>query len=284
VSGTTYYLYANSFYRRVVQGGQESFVVVTAPAGVVMVAALPADFEVIQLNTLYFAADGAFYVRYLGSDGKELYVGVDPPPQPAPAAAQIPAAAPTAQPPAAAPTYRTVAESLTVPAGTLVLVRMASTVSSASAAVGDRFQGFLDQDLAASGRLVAAKGSRVFGQVVSVDKGSKMKGQPTLGVNLTDVEIGGRVVAIQTQPVVTKGEKGTGAKKMVGGAALGAGIGAIADGGHGAAVGAGVGLAVGAVATAGSSQDAASLAGQSLQSFTVAVPFEVQTATQVAVN
>ena len=87
VGGTTYYLYANTFYRRVVQGGQESFVVVTAPAGVVMVAALPANFEVMQLNTLYFAAGGTFYVRYLAPDGKELYVGVDPPPQPAAAGA-----------------------------------------------------------------------------------------------------------------------------------------------------------------------------------------------------
>ena len=284
VGGTTYYLYANTFYRRVVQGAQESFVVVTAPAGVVIVAALPADFEVIQANTLYFVAGGIFYVRYLGPDGKELYVGVDPPPQPAPAAAQAPGAAPAAPPPAAVPAYRTVTASMSVPAGTIVLVRMASTVSSTSAHVGDRFQGFLDHDLAASGRLVAAQGSRVFGQVVSVEEGSKMKKQPTLGLTLTDIEVGGHVVALTTQSVVAKGEKGTGAKKMVGGAALGAGIGAIADGGHGAAVGAGVGLAAGGVATAASSQDAANVAAQSVQSFTVAAPFEVQTATQVAVN
>jgi hypothetical protein len=175
-------------------------------------------------------------------------------------------------------------ESLTVPTGTVVLVRMASALSSKSAQVGDRFQGFLDQDLAASGRLVAAQGSRVFGQVVSVDEASKMKGQPALGVTLTDLEIGGHVVGITTQPVVAKGEKGTGRKKMLGGAALGAGIGAIADGGHGAAIGAGVGLAAGGVATAASSQDAAEVAAQSVQSFTVSVPFAVQTATQVAVN
>jgi hypothetical protein len=284
VAGTTYYLYANTFYRRVVQSGQESFVVVTAPAGVVVVAALPANFEVIQLNTLYFAADAAFYVRYLAPDGKELYVAVDPPPQPALATAPGPGAAPAPQPPAPAPTYRTVAESLTVPAGALVLVRMASTVSSTNAHVGDRFQGFLDHDLAASGRLIAAQGSRVFGQVVSVDEGSKIKGQPALGITLTDIEVGGHVVAITTQPVVAKGEKGTGAKKMLGGAALGAGIGAIADGGQGAAIGVGVGLAAGGVATAASSQDAATVAAQSVQSFTVAVPFNVQTATQVVVN
>ena len=92
----------------------------------------------------------------------------------------------------------------------------------------------------------------MFGQVASVDQGDKVKGQPSLGVTLTDIEVGGHVVAITTQPVVVKGDKGTGAKKMLGGAALGAGIGAIADGGQGAAIGAGVGLAAGGVATAAS--------------------------------
>ena len=224
VGGTTYYLYANTFYRRVVQGGQESFVVCMAPAGVVMVAALPASFEVMQLNTLYFVAGDAFYVRYLAPDGKEPYVGVDPPPQPAAAGAQAPARLLPATAGRSAGVPHREPSRLSVPAGTLLIVRMASTVSSTSAHVGDRFQGFLDHDLAVSGRVVATQGSRVFGQVVSVDKGDKMKGQPALGVALTDIEVGGHVVPITTQPLVAKGEKGTGGKKMLGGAALGAGI------------------------------------------------------------
>ena len=83
VSGTTYYLASNAFYRRVMEGGQESFVVVTAPAGTVFVAALPADFTVVQLNTMYFQAGGHYYVPFLASDGKEMYVMVDQPPMPA---------------------------------------------------------------------------------------------------------------------------------------------------------------------------------------------------------
>ena len=79
VAGTTYYLSANAFYRRVMNGAQESFVVVTAPAGIVFVAALPADFEVVQLNTMYFKAGGRYYVPYLSPDGAEMYVMVDTP-------------------------------------------------------------------------------------------------------------------------------------------------------------------------------------------------------------
>ena len=70
VSGTTYYLSANAFYRRVMSGSQESFVCVTPPAGTVFVAALPADFEVVQLNTMYFLGEGAV-LRALPVGGRQ---------------------------------------------------------------------------------------------------------------------------------------------------------------------------------------------------------------------
>ena len=103
VSGTTYYLASNTFYRRVMEGAQEQFVVVTPPAGVVFVAALPADFTVVQLNTMYFTAQGRYYVPYLATDGKEMYVMADTPPQP-PAGAAAPVAAPAPTAAQSAPT------------------------------------------------------------------------------------------------------------------------------------------------------------------------------------
>jgi hypothetical protein len=196
VSGTTYYLSANTFYRRVMEDTQEHFVVVTAPAGVVFVAALPADFEVVQLNTMYFKAGGRYYVPFLAADGKETYVMVDAPPQPpAASSAAKPAASPAAS--AAAPqaaAVRTVAESLSVPAGTLIVVRLANDVASASASVGDRFRGFLDQDLASDGRLILARGSRAYGVVSAVDRA-----RHSLSVTLTDLEVGDQVVPVSTQ-------------------------------------------------------------------------------------
>jgi hypothetical protein len=287
VSGTTYFLHANTFYRRVPQGAQEQFVVVTAPAGVVFVAALPADFEVVQLNTMYFAAKGRYYVPFLASDGKELYVMVDTPPQPAGAAAPSPSTPRTAAPAAGsapAPAVRAIAETITVPSGTLLVTRMATEVSSASAAVGNRFQGFLDQDLAANGKLIAPKGTRVYGIVTAVDKGSKGSGQPSLSVALTDVKVGERVLPIKTQPVTVKGQAGKGGRKVAGGAALGAVIGAIADGGEGAAIGAAVGGGAGAVAAAAGSPKPAVIPAQAAESFTVAAPFQVDLMSNVAVR
>jgi hypothetical protein len=67
---------------------------------------------------------------------------------------------------------RAVAETLTVPTGTLILVRLQKDVSSVTAKVGDRFQAFLDQDIAANGRMIVGKGAKVYGVVTEVDQGA----------------------------------------------------------------------------------------------------------------
>ena len=63
---------------------------------------------------------------------------------------------------------RAVADSFTVPSGTLWSCALAADLSSATAKAGDRFQGFLDQDLASNGRLVAPP-ARVYGVVSAAD-------------------------------------------------------------------------------------------------------------------
>lgn len=285
VSGTTYYLSANAFYRRVMSGNQETWVTVTPPAGVVFVPSLPAEFEVVQLNTMYFTANGKYYVPYLSSDGKELYVMVDTPPTPQTAGQPAPAPkAAQGQAVKTAAPVRTVAETFSVPQGTLLVVRLAKDVSSATAHVGDRVQGFLDQDLAANGRMVAAKGAKVYGIVNDVDAAGKMKGQAMLSMTLTDIQVGDSVLAVKTQPLSVQGGKGTGAKKVAGGAAIGAMIGAIAGGGKGAAIGAAAGAGAGGVAAAASNVTPAVIPAQTPQAFTLAVPLTVEIMTSVAVN
>ena len=103
-------------------------------------------------------------------------------------------------------------------------------------------------------------------------------------MTLTDIQVGSQVVAIKTQPVQVSGEAGKGRRRLFGGAGLGAAIGAIAGGGEGAAIGAASGLAVGGIATAASDQAPADMPAQSVQSFSVAVPFAVQVMTSVAVR
>ena len=157
-------------------------------------------------------------------------------------------------------------------------------VSSATVKQGDRFQAFLDQDVAANGRMIVAKGAVVYGVVVEVDQGSKMKGKALLSVELTDIQVGDQVVSIKTQPLQVQGEASSGGKKLAGGALLGTAIGAIAGGGEGAVIGAAVGAGAGGVAAAAGDVDAAVIPAQKLEAFTVAVPFQAHLMTNVAVR
>ncbi len=154
------------------------------------------------------------------------------------------AAAPTsaAATPAAAPAPAAAASSVSVPAGTTLLVRMVDGASS-NDAKGKRFTTTLETDLVVSGRIVAKAGTRVYGRVENAEKAGRYRGQSSLDLRLTELSSGGSFVPIVTGPYAQSGAKSIG--KTARGAAAGAAIGAIADGGDGA----GKGAAIGAVAS-----------------------------------
>jgi hypothetical protein len=275
ISGVTYYLYGNTFYKRVVANGQETFVVITKPAGVVAVKALPSDFEPMQAGSMvYFRSKDRYYVNYLDPSGEELYMVVDPPKGAVPA---VPAAAPAAAAaPAPAPAAKPKAVTLTAQAGRPLTVRAAAEISSGTAQAGQRFQGNLDTDLVADdGRVVATKGTRVYGRVVAAKAGTGTGGAPQLTLELTDVEVGGRVVPISTEPLSFSGEAKKAGKKVVGGAALGAGIGGMIDGGEGAAWGAAAGAVVGVAAAKSSPGNQVAVAAGTALEFRLARPLSV---------
>ena len=280
ISGVTYYLYGNTFYKRVVTNGQESFVVVTKPAGLVAVKALPSDFEPMQAgSTVYFRSKGRYYAAYLDPSGEESYLVVDPPAGAVPAVPGEPGAAPkaaAAAAPASAPAAKPRAVTLTVQPNTPLTVRVATEVNSGTAQAGQRFQGNLDTDLvAADGRVVATRGTRVYGRVVAAKAGTGTGGAPQLTLELTDIEVGGRVVALSTQPVSYTGEAKKAGKKVVGAAALGAGIGGMIDGGEGAAWGAGIGAVAGVAAAKSSPGNQVAVSAGTALEFRLARPLSV---------
>ena len=280
ISGVTYYLYGNTFYKRVVTNGQETFVVVTKPAGLVAVKALPSDFEPMQAgSTVYFRSKGRYYAAYLDPSGEESYLVVDPPAGAVPAVPGEPGAAPksaAAAAPASAPAAKPQAVTLTVQPNTPLTVRVATEVNSGTAQAGQRFQGNLDTDLvAADGRVVATRGTRVYGRVVAAKAGTGTGGAPQLTLELTDVEVGGRVVALATEPVSMTGEAKKAGKKVLGAAALGAGIGGMIDGGEGAAWGAGAGAVVGVAAAKSSPGNQVAVAAGTALEFRLARPLSV---------
>ncbi len=150
--------------------------------------------------------------------------------------------APLAQPPQPVP------GTLTVPAGTILLIRINDYLSSDRNQIGDQFTAVLENPLVVNGWVVARRGQMIVGHVKDVRKAGRIKGTSELGVELTDLTVvDGRQV-----PILTELRKGSGGASHGQDAAtigtttgLGALIGAAADWGTGAAIGAGAGAAAG---------------------------------------
>lgn len=139
-------------------------------------------------------------------------------------------------------------ETITLPAGTSIVVRVNSTLSSDKNLAGDTFTGTLDQPIVVNDMVIAERGARVDGKVVEATKAGRVKGTSLLSVALTRIRTSdGQNIAISTDPFVREGEssKKADAVKVGVGAAIGAAIGAIAGGGKGAGVGAASGGAAG---------------------------------------
>jgi hypothetical protein len=137
---------------------------------------------------------------------------------------------------------------LTIPAATVIIMRINEPLSSDRNQIGDQFTGTLQQPIVVNGWVVARRGQVVIGQVKSVKKAGRVKGVSQLGVELTDMTlVDGEQAAILTE--LWKGSGGTShgadAATIAGGSALGAIIGSAADWGRGAAIGAGAGAAAG---------------------------------------
>ena len=137
---------------------------------------------------------------------------------------------------------------LTVPAGTILLIRINEYLSSDRNQIGDHFTAVLENPIVVNGWVVARRGQVLVGQVKEVRKAGRVKGTSQLGVEVTDMTVvDGRQVPILTE--LSKGSAGTSheqdAATIGTTTGLGALIGAAADWGTGAAIGAGAGAAAG---------------------------------------
>lgn len=131
-----------------------------------------------------------------------------------------------------------------VPAGTSLLVRMVDTVDSSKNPVGSRFTATLETNLMTGGIVAAPAGTIVHGRLSQSKQAGRVSGSSELQLELTDIVVGGTAYPLFSTDYEAKGSnsgKKT-AKRAIGGAGLGAAIGAIAgNAGKGAAIGAVVG-------------------------------------------
>jgi outer membrane biosynthesis protein TonB len=182
----------------------------------------------------------------------------------APARAVEPAPAPTGPAPApAAPTAREAADSavaappappappppveITIPAGTVITVRMIDGIDSATNKPGEEFAASVDAPVVVDDKVVVRKGADARVRLVQAKSAGRMTGQSELEVELVGLALGSQTFAVESS-VYEKAGASRGkrtAATIGGGAALGGLIGAIAGKGKGAAIGAAVGAGAG---------------------------------------
>ena len=193
----------------------------------------------------------------------------------APRASQPPTSSQASQPaarPAAPP------RSITLDAGTALLVRTTSTISTKSHKVGDTFAASLEEPLVQGTVVIAPKGSTVMGKIVESDPGGRVSGVASMTVALDSMETAqGLTVSLDTNPIRIEAQSTVkkDAAKVGIATGIGAAIGAIAGGGKGAGIGAATGAGAGTGVVLATRGDAAEIASESVLDFQLASPVTV---------
>jgi hypothetical protein len=126
---------------------------------------------------------------------------------------------------------------------------MIDSIDSAANHTGEIFHASLENPLMVDNQVVVPKGTDVYVRLVQAQSAGHMTGQSELRVELYRIQFQGTSYPLVGNDYVLQG-KARGkrsAETILGAAAVGAAIGAIAGGGRGAAIGAGVAGGGGAV-------------------------------------
>ena len=145
-------------------------------------------------------------------------------------------------------------ESVVIPSGAMIRVRINQPLSSNRSQPGSTFDGIVANDVVAGNLVAIPRGAAVQGRVIDAKSSGALKGRGEMQVQLSSVTLSGR-----TYPLVSDiwdhhgGDKTIETiNKTAGFGAGGAVIGALAGGGVGAAVGGGIGAALGLGSSAAS--------------------------------
>ena len=142
------------------------------------------------------------------------------------------------------------AQSITVPAGTHIPVRLAQSLDTKRDKPGTPFACHVAAPVAVNGYVVIPRGTPCRGHLAESKSSGRLKGRAIMSLNLDSIQMHGKAFPVATTYVarVSKSHKKRNAALIGGGAGTGAAVGAIAGGGVGALVGAGAGAAVGTTA------------------------------------
>ncbi len=166
---------------------------------------------------------------------------------------------------------------ITIPAGTVLAVRMTDALDTKTAQPNDVFHGSLANDLHSQGVVALPLGTPILGRVVDAKGAAHFKGSSLLSIELTQLTAHGQKVTLVTDSYSKEGKargKDT-AVKTGAGAAVGALIGALAGGGKGAAIGAAAGGGTGAGINAVTRGEEVQIPSESIVDFKLQSPITV---------
>ena len=166
------------------------------------------------------------------------------------------------------------ARRITVPAGTRILIRTIDSIDSSRQQAGFRFTGELETNLQAGNVVVAPWGTTVYGRLAAASSAGRMSGGAQLTLELTDIVINGTAYPLltSTYEIRSSGQGSKTARRVVGGAGLGALIGGVAGGGRGAGIGALAGAGAGTAVAASTRGQQLSIPSESLLEFRLQHP------------
>ncbi len=167
---------------------------------------------------------------------------------------------------------------VTVPAGTLLQIRLSEPLDLAKVQDGTVFQATAASDVFQGNVLAIPRGAVLDGAVVHVKKAGSLGGNSELELQITSLNMGGQAYPVATDIWSSKGPNKAGytAGNTVGGAAIGAIIGGLIGRGPGAAVGALVGGTTGLAASGATNGPRVYLPAESLLNFHLASAVMVQ--------
>jgi hypothetical protein len=150
-------------------------------------------------------------------------------------------------------------QTVVVPVGTVLRVRINQPLDSRKTQPGTEFDGVVLADVIAGNQIAIPRGANVQGIVADAQPGTPLRGRGGLALQLTQVVLEGRAYPLATGEWQQAGMDKTGQTvgNTIGLGAMGAIIGAAAGGGPGALLGAGIGSAAGlGISSVGSSGEA----------------------------
>jgi outer membrane biosynthesis protein TonB len=167
---------------------------------------------------------------------------------------------------------------VTIPAGTLLQIRLSEPLDITRVQDGATFQATAASDVFEGNVLAIPRGAVLQGSVVHVKKPGALGGSGELQLQITSVDLGGRMYPVTTDLWSNKGPSKAGytAGNTAGGAIAGAIIGGIIGRGPGAAIGALAGGGAGMAASAATNGPRLYLPAETLLNFHLANATTVQ--------